>query len=120
MKKLSDYRNGEALDLLVEILEPCSEVLADKEIIDMLTGKGRRMEGVKLMIKNHKSAVIHILAALDGSDPSEYEFGFFAFPYRMLEVLNDEELLSFFMDAQGQNSENVSGSAMENIEGRAE
>lgn len=116
MKRLSDYRNGEALDLLVEILEPATEMMSDKDVISKLYSKDQRMEGVKLMIAKHKSAVIKILAALDGVKPSDYEFGFFTLPMRLLEVLNDKELLSFFMEQQTLSSENTSMSASANTE----
>lgn len=120
MKLLSDYRNEEALDLLVEILEPASEMMADQKVIEMLYEKGKRMEGVKLMIANHKSAVIKILAALDGCDPAEYECGFFTLPTRLIEILNDKELLTFFTEQQNQSSSKRSGSATESTEAHAE
>ena len=120
MKLLSDYKNEEALDLLVEILEPCSELLSDEKTIKLLYSKGKRMEGVKLMIRNHKRAVIAILAALDGVPASEYECGFFVLPTRIIEVLNDKELLSFFSEQQTTSLENASGSATENTEAHGE
>lgn len=120
MKLLSDYKNEEALDLLVTILEPCSELLSDEQTIKLLYSKGRRMEGVKLMIANHKRAVIEILAALDGVPASEYQCGFFALPTRILEVLNDKELLSFFTEQQMTSTEKPSGSATENTEAHAD
>ena len=50
MKRLSDYKNEEALDLLVEILEPATEMMSDKGVISKLYSKDQRMEGVKQMI----------------------------------------------------------------------
>ena len=120
MKKLSDYKNGQALDLLVEILEPCVEIMADEEVIDKIQNGSTRMEGVKLMIGNHKRAVISILAALDGVPVSEYEFGFFTLPMRLMEVITDKELLGFFMDAQIPSTDSAFGSAMENTEEHGE
>lgn len=116
MKKLSEYRNGEAIDLLVDILEPATEMMTDKEVIEKLYSSDQRMEGVKLMLKNHKSAVIKILAALDGVSEQEYDFGFFMLPTRLLEVLNDKELLAFFTAQQMNSTEIASASAMENSE----
>lgn len=122
MKRLSDYKNEEALDLLVEIIEPAAELMGDKEVIDLLYSKkpGDRMSGIKRMIAEHKRAVICILAALDGVPADQFECGFFTLPARLLEVLNDKELLSFFMEQQTQNSEKSSSSAMENIEEHGE
>ena len=116
MKLLSDYKNEEALDLLVEILEPATEMMSDKDVISKLYNKEQRMEGVKLMIAKHKRAVIHILAALDGCPDDQYEFGFFTLPTRLIEVLNDKELLTFFMQQQTVSSESTSLSASANTE----
>lgn len=122
MKRLSEYKNEAALDLLVEIMEPASELMSDKDAVALLYSKkpGDRMKGVTQMIKEHKGAVMSILAALDGVPVDQYECGFFMLPARLLEVLNDKELLSFFMEQQTQNSEKSSSSAMENIEEHGE
>ena len=122
MKRLSDYRNEEALDLLVEIMEPAAELMSDKDTINLLYSKaaGDRMKGVKQMIAEHKGAVINILAALDGVPVDQYECGFFTLPTRLLEILNDKELLGFFMDQQMPNTEKPSSSAMENTEDHGE
>ena len=118
MRLLSECKNEEALDLLVDILEPATEMMSDKEVIEMLYDRSRRMEGIKTMIRKHKKAVVQILAALDGCPVSEYEFGFFVLPSRLLEVVNDKELLSFFTAQQTLDSKNMSSSATENTEDR--
>lgn len=120
MKRLSEYKNEEAIDLLVEILDPCAEMMSDEEAMDLLNDKDTRMDGVKLIIKNHKRAVISLLAALDGIPVDQYECSFFAIPLRLIEILNDKELLSFFMDARTMSSETSFGSAMENTEEHGE
>lgn len=122
MKRLSDYKNEAALDLLVEIMEPAAELMSDSDAVGLLYSKkpGDRMKGVTQMIKGHKGAVISILAALDGVPVDQYECGFFTLPTRLLEVLNDKELLTFFMDQQTESSEKSLSSAMENIEEHGE
>ena len=118
MKRLSEYKNEAALDLLVEIMEPASELMSDSEAVALLYSKkpGDRMKGVTQMIKAHERAVIAILAALDGVPVDQYECGLFTLPTRLLEILNDKELLGFFMDQQMSNIETLSSSAMENTE----
>lgn len=118
MKRLSDYKNEEALDLLVDIMEPAAELMSDSDTVQLLYSKvaGDRMKGVKQMIKEHKGAVIEILAALEGVPVNEFECSVFTLPTRLLEILNDKELLSFFMDQQTQNSETSSSSAMDHTQ----
>lgn len=122
MKRLSEYKNEAALDLLVEIMEPASELMSDNEAVALLYSKkpGDRMKGVTQMIKAHERAVIQILAALDGVPVDQYECGFFTLPTRLLEILNDKELLGFFMDQQMPNTEKPSSSATENTEDHGE
>lgn len=122
MKRLSEYKNEEALDLLVDIMEPAAELMSDSDTVNLLYSKkaGDRMKGVKQMIKEHKGAVIEILAALEGVPVNEYECSVFTLPTRLLEILNDKELLSFFMDQQTQSSEMSSTSAMETTQANGE
>lgn len=122
MKRLSDYKNEEALDLLVDIMEPAAELMSDSDTVQLLYSKkaGDRMKGVKQMIKEHKGAVIEILAALEGVPVNEFECSVFTIPTRLLEILNDKELLSFFTDQQTQSSEMSSTSAMETTQANGE
>ena len=117
MKKLSDFKNEEALCLLADILDPMSEIVSDKEIRDLLkTGKGEdRIKAVSVMVKNHQKQIVEILARMDGQEPDGYSFGFFTLPGRILEVLNDPELTAFFTDPVIQSSEQSFGSHPENI-----
>jgi hypothetical protein len=118
MKRLSEYKNEAALDLLVEIMEPAAELMSDKDAVALLYSKkpGDRMKGVTQMIKEHKGAVMHILAALDGVPVDQYECSFFTLPTRLIEILNDKELLGFFMAQQMTDTEKLSSSAMESTE----
>lgn len=112
--KLSDFRDEQALDLLAEIIEPAAEIMADKKISDILRS-GKPIDAVKIMIKEHKQSVIAILAAMDNVPISEYHCNVFTLPARLIEVLNDKELMSFFTSQNQTISEVVSGSVTENI-----
>jgi hypothetical protein len=62
--------------------------------------------------------VIEILAILDGADPKDYaeKVTLFTLPAKLLEIINDPDLMSLFT-LQGQNKDETnSGSALENIE----
>ena len=95
MRKLSEYKDEEALDLLADIMEPAAEILADSEMKDAWE-TGNRLRVAKVAIKRHKTQVMEILAAMDGVPVSEYHCNIFTLTMRVIEIMNDEELLSVF------------------------
>ena len=114
--KLSDYKDEEALDLLVELIEPAADIFSDKEIAELIRNNGKPMAAVKLAIKNHKKSVIQILATLEGVPVEEYHCNIFTLPIALLNLLNDKDLMNFF-SSQGQMTDvNSSGSATETTE----
>ena len=110
--KISDFKNEEALDLLADILEPASEIIADEEVKKAYKNKGNKLTLAKIIIKNHKSAIIEILARLNGKAVEEYTCNVFTLPIKLIEILNDEELVSFFNSSAGTEENNVSADAM--------
>ena len=100
MKNLSEYKGEEALDLIVDLLEPIAKIMSDQEIADAYQ-HASKLEAIKVAIKKHKPEVIEILAILDGEDPAEYEVSVFTLPVKLLQILNDPELVSLF-SLQGQ------------------
>ena len=113
--KLSEYQGEAALDILAELIEPAGEIMSDKEIGEVF--KKNRFKAIGLAIKNHKKAVIQIMATADGVPVDEYRCNVFTLPVKILELLNDSELIQLFT-YQGQTGDaNSSGSASENTEG---
>lgn len=116
--KLSDIKGEEALDVLADLIEPVAIIMADKKVSNIYNSGQPKINLVKYIIKNHKSRVVEILAILDRKDPKEYEkdMSLLTLPIKLLELLNDEELISVFQ-SQGQNmGQTSSGSVMENTE----
>ena len=112
--KLSEYHGEAALDILAELIEPSGEIMADKEIGDVF--KQNRFKAIGMAIKNHKKAVMQILATMDGVPVDEYKCNVFSLPVKILEILNDPEMIQLFQ-YQGQTGDaNSSGSASENTE----
>lgn len=117
MKPISSYRNEDALELLAEILEPACEIMSDNDVVQPLFyGKGEKIHGVKIAIQNHKKACMQLLAAFEGVPVEEFECNMFTLPMRLLEIVNDKEVLSFFTSQQTLTSNPSFGSAMENTE----
>ena len=101
MKKLSEYKNEEALDLLADIIEPASTILADKSVKEAFKSKNK-FKTAKVAIKSHKKEIIEILARLDGVEPNEYHCNVFTLPATVLQILQDQQLVDFFSSAVGQ------------------
>lgn len=101
MKKLSEYQDDDALDLLADIIEPVGLILADKEVVEGFKSKNR-ISAIKPAIKNHKKELIEVMARLDGIPVEEYRVNVLSLPVKLLEILNDKELMDFFTSqAQG-------------------
>ena len=112
--KLSAYQGEAALALLADLIEPAGEIMSDKEIGEVF--KKNRFKAIGLAIKNHKKAVIQIMATMDGVPVDEYKCNVFTLPVKILELLNDPDLVQLFT-YQGQTGDaNSSGSASENTE----
>ena len=117
--KITDFKDEKALDLLADLLVPVSEIAQDEVIQKIVNGErtGKTIaEVAKLVIKGHTSAVMDILAALDGVPRDEYHCNVLTLPMKVIEIFNDPDFMAFFT-AQGQiNSLIPSGSAMESTE----
>ena len=112
--KLSEYKGEAALDLLADLIEPAGEIMSDKEIGEVF--KKNRLKAIGLAIKNHKKAVLKIMATMDGVPVEEYKCNVFTLPFKLLELLNEPDLIQLFT-YQGQTGDAISsGSASENTE----
>ena len=112
--KLSEYQGAAALDILADLIEPAGEIMSDKEIGDVF--KQNRFKAIGMAIKNHKKAMIQILATMDGVPVDEYKCNVFSLPVKILEILNDPSLVQLFTYQGQMGDANSSGSASENTE----
>lgn len=112
--KLSEYQGEAALDILADLIEPAGEIMTDKEIGDVF--KKNRFRAIGLAIKNHKKAVMQIMATIDGVPVEEYKCNVFTLPVKILELLNDPGIVQLFTYQGQTGGANSSGSASENIE----
>lgn len=115
MRKLSEIKDIEALELLADIVSPVAEIAQDDEIQKFAKPelKHTLAEIVSLIIKRHSRAVMSILAALEGVPFEEYHCDIFTLPSAVMSIVNDPVLMAFFA-SQGQSNLSVdSGSASE-------
>jgi hypothetical protein len=115
MKKLSEYKDEEALDMLADLIDPVVDIFGDKEVAKYYRG-GVVLEAVKLAIKNHKKSVMKMLSILEGVPEKEYHCNLLTVPKVLVGIFNDPELKDFFTEQSEMISEDASGSATENIE----
>lgn len=112
MKKLSEYRGEEALDVLADLIEPAAEIMQDKQLVAFFREKNMA-KAASFAIKNHKKAVLQIMARLEDEPVETYAPSIFALPMKLLEIFNDPELVDLFT-SQGQSEvQTNSGSATE-------
>lgn len=112
--KLSEYQGEAALDILADLIEPVGEIMSDKEIGEVF--KKNRFRAIGLAIKNHKKAVMQIMATIDGVPVEEYKCNVFTLPVKILELLNDQDIVQLFTYQGQTGGANSSGSASENTE----
>ena len=113
--KLSEVKGEAALDLLADIIEPATEIMSDPNIKEVAKAKNKGA-AIKVLIKDHKKAIIEILAAIDGVPVEEYDVNVLTLPVKILEVLNDAELMDFFTSQEWMEEQTSSIAPMVNTE----
>lgn len=96
MKKLSEYKDEAALDLLADLLEPFGRIFKDKEFVEEY-GKEHMLKAVSIAIKKHKPDVMEILAIMEGVPVNEFHCTIATLPLRLIELLQDDALKQVFI-----------------------
>ena len=98
MRKLSEIKGEDAMDILADLIEPLAEFTQDQTFVDMVR-KGDKIKAVSHAIKAHKKAVLTVMAVLEGEDPETYAPPLLRLPVMLLELFNDPELVALFPSA---------------------
>lgn len=114
--KLSDYKNEDALDLLMDILEPTARILSDKELAEAVRNRTNKVTAIKIAVKNSKSSVMEILARLNNTPVEKYECNAIQILHQLLELINDEGMMDFFTSQAQTKVENLSTPVTETTE----
>lgn len=113
--KLSQIKGTDAIDVLARIIQPIANIALDKESFDAIKlkpvdkeGKSaeeiralammRVREAIPAMLGKHRDDICEIIAAINCQTRDEYvdELTFAKLLKDCMDVLTDEELLSFF------------------------
>ena len=111
MKRLSDYKGEEAIDLWVDLMDEFYEILKDENLKEY--AEGSKIQFASEMLKAHKKEVSNILLRIDDTPLNGLNI-----LTRVVDVMNEiaesPDLMTFF-GARGQKEEEESsGSATEN------
>lgn len=111
--RLSDIKGVDALNVLADLVGPVGEIMTDKEILQNLRKGGNKFAAVSLALRNHPTAVISILATLDGKSAEEYTetLTVGTLPLKLLELLNDPAVIQLFFSQGQTGAATSSGSA---------
>lgn len=114
--KLSDYKNEKAMEKLADLLDPVARIANGKAVKSLRGSGASRIEIVQKLLRENPKEIIEILAILDDCPLDKYEVNIATLPVKLIELLNDPDVVSLFT-LQGQSSEKTSsGSATENTE----
>jgi hypothetical protein len=118
--RLSDIKGEKALDLLVDLIDPITLIMADERIVQTYKSNKPRIVLIKDLIAYHKKEVLVIFALLNGEDPETYSPSIIALPKMLLDLINDPELMDLFHLQNQMTGSESSGSAMESTEAQNE
>lgn len=122
MKKLSDIQGVDAIDVIADIIDPVTAILADEELKKLFTQKPRPhvLMLAKAILKRQKEAILEILAYLNGEDPSTFNPSILELPVMLIGLLNElesnEDLRSLFQLQQQKMAGASSGAVTEPTE----
>lgn len=113
--KLSQIKGTDAIDVLARIIQPIANIAIDKEAFSAIKIKAvdkegktpeqirelalqRVREAIPAMLGKHRDDICEIIAAINGQTREEYvaSLTFAKLLKDCMDVLTDEELLSFF------------------------
>ena len=95
--KISEIKGEQALEVLEDIIEPVTTILADEEV--KTAASKSRLEVIKVALRKYKPEIIIILALLEGEDPKTYEPSLLSIPKKLIEITDDEDVQALFTSA---------------------
>lgn len=111
--KLSDIKGERVFDVIADITEPVINIAQDEKVTlfkrenppEGVTARAFALQKIAknapLLLKKHKSDISTVLAAIKGQTVDEYVAGLnmATLSIDLLELLNDQEFVSFFTSA---------------------
>lgn len=118
MKKLSDYKGNEAIELWMDLLDPLTSIFTDDEFKKVVVKGKNKLIIARTLLKNHKSDVVEIMTRID-PEPLDGLNIITRLIALITEIGENEEIKSFFGYAEEvKMEEESSGLHMVNIEAK--
>lgn len=112
--KLSELKDGDALEVYAELLDPVTKIAVDKEFQELYNSNKPYLLIIKHLLKNHKDETMEILAIVNGKKKEEFHANFWEIPKMIKEIWDDANFQNLFQLQQMTNSNDTSSVAMEN------
>lgn len=95
--KISEIKGEQALEVLEQIIDPVTAILADDEVKQ--ASQVNKMQAIRVALRKYKPEIIIILALLEGEDPKTYEPPLLSIPKKLIEITDDEDVQALFISA---------------------
>lgn len=116
MKRLSDYKEEEAIELWMDLLDPIGNILSNEKIKWAYKKSGNRIQVAKAIISECKTDAVQILLRIDPT-PIDGLNLITRLIDLLMEIEGSEDLKPFFHSAGIATGGASSGNATENTEG---
>lgn len=116
MRKLSEFKDDEALELLADLLEPCTNLVSDGEFTAGYKNPKTRVKTLSNVLKNHKNDIVTILARMNETPVEEYHYNVGSLMSDFFTLMTDQDFMAFFglSAPQAKKRKKPSGSATAN------
>lgn len=95
MKRLSDYKGEDALELWADLLDPMTKIIGDRVVVNMMTNGSAPILVAKEILKEHKAEATEILQRIDDTPINGFNI-VIRLVGLLMEFEKSEELKDFF------------------------
>lgn len=101
MKKISDYKGEEAIELWADLMKPILEILSDEDIVNAIKSGQPALKIAPKILKKHKKEASEILLTIDDTPLNGLNVLTRTIDV-ILEFMNNEEVSTFFAIAESE------------------
>lgn len=113
MKRLSDYKGEEAIELWADLITPAAFILAEADIPKLINEKKKPVEIASIVLKSHPKEAIEILTRIDET-PVDGLNVIIRLVALINDIISDDTAKGFFVTQAQKKEEESSGSATVN------